>query len=201
MNMNFSLVMMGAHDGSKTSSFILECAARGNVLLVEPVPYLFERLSKRFAGTANITCLNEAISDVIGEVDFYMPAADSNAITSYGDQLGSLIAGHAESHDSRFAEKIRKIKCKSRTMYALLAEFDIREIDVLWTDMEGYDATCLMSFPFYLVKPRQIFIEAKHSDGMDRIGKKFATFLLFLEELKYRVKLHDAANCFAVYSP
>ena len=33
-------------------------------------------------------------------------------------------------------------------MYALLAEFDIREIDVLWTDMEGYDATCLMSFPF-----------------------------------------------------
>jgi len=199
--MNFSLVMIGAHDGSKTASFILERAALGSVLLVEPVPYLFERLSKRFSGTVNVTCLNEAISDVIGEVDFYMPDADSNSIASYGDQLGSLIAGHAESHDPRFAEKIQKIRCKSRTMYALLAEFDIREIDVLWTDMEGYDATCLMSFPFYLVKPRKIFFEAKHADGKDCVGRKFATLLLMLEELKYRVKLHDKANCFALYTP
>jgi FkbM family methyltransferase len=199
--MNYSLVMIGAHDGSKTSSFIQECAALGNVLLVEPVPYLYEKLAQRFAGTANIACLNEAISGVDGEVDFYMPAADANEIAPYGDQLGSLIADHAEAHDSRFREKVRKIRCKSRTMYSLLAEFDIRAIDVLWTDMEGYDATCLLSFPFGLVKPRKILFEAKHADGMHRIGRKFATLLLLLEELQYRVKMHDNANCFAIYSP
>ena len=197
--MNYSLVMIGAHDGSRTTSFINECAGLGKVLLVEPVPYLFESLAQRFAGNDNITCLNEAISDVTGEVDFYMPTADANEISPYGDQLGSLIADHAELHDPRFTKTIRKIKCKSRTMYSLLADFDIREIDVLWTDMEGYDTSCLMSFPFYLVKPRKIFFEAKHSDGVARIGTKFATLLLMFEALKYRVKMHDAANCLAIF--
>ena len=130
-----------------------------------------------------------------------MPLADANDVTPYGDQLGSLIADHAEMHDARFKQKIQKIRCKSRAMYSLLAAFDIRAIDVLWTDMEGYDAVCLMSFPFYLVKPRKIFFEAKHADGMNRIGRKFATLLLYLEELQYRVKMHDKANCFAIYSP
>ena len=197
--MNYSLVMIGAHDGSKTSAFINERATLGKVLLIEPVPYLFERLSNRFAGNENITCLNEAISDVNGEVDFYMPAADSNEITSYGDQLGSLVPDHAESHDPKFREKIRKIKCKSRTMYALLADFDIRAIDVLWTDMEGYDTACLLSFPFQLVKPAKIFFEARHSDGTMRIGTRFATLLLLFGELKYRVKMHDSANCLAMF--
>ena len=114
--MNFSLIMIGAHDGSKTESCIRERAALGNVLLVEPVPFLFERLSQRFAGMANVTCLNEAVSNVNGEVDFYTPSPDVNDVASYGDQLGSLIAGHAESHDAAFGEKIRKVKCKSRTL-------------------------------------------------------------------------------------
>ena len=200
--MNFSLIMLGAHDGSKTDSFIRERAALGSVLLVEPVPFLFARLSQRFAGVANITCLNEAVSNVNGEVDFYMPAPDVNDVASYGDQLGSLIAGHAESHDAAFGEKIRKVKCKSRTMYSLLADFDVRAIDVLWTDMEGYDAACLMSFPFYHAEADQdIFRGGAYEDGMQRIGRKFATLLLLLEELQYRVKIHDSANCLAIYSP
>ena len=86
-------------------------------------------------------------------------------------------------------------------MYSLLADFDIRQIDVLWTDMEGYDATCLIGFPFHLVKPGQILFEARHADGMMRIGRKFATLLLLLGELNYRVKMHDAANCFAILDP
>ena len=199
--MNFSLVMVGAHDGSKTSSFIHECAAQGKVLLLEPVPYLFERLAQRFAGAENVICLNEAISDVIGSVDFYMPSPDANEIASYGDQIGSLHADHAVLHNPGFKEKIRKVKVKSRTMYSLMADYDIRRIDVLWTDMEGYDATCLLGFPFFLVKPGQILFEAKHADGMMRIGKKFATLLLLLEELNYRVKIHDKENCLATLAP
>jgi FkbM family methyltransferase len=193
--------MVGAHDGSRTSSFIDQCAARGKVLLVEPVPYLFERLKNRFSGTANITCLNEVISEVDGYVDFYMPLADSNEITTYGDQIGSLNANHAELHDPKFKDKIVKVKSKSRTLCSLLADFDIQRIDVLWTDMEGHDATCLISFPFHLVKPGQIFFEAKHSDGVMRIGRNFATLLLLLDELKYAVTIHDKENCLATYSP
>src|SRR4051812_48054732 len=103
--MNYSLLMIGAHDGSMTQTFINERAALGQVLLIEPVPYLFEKLSQRFADNANIVCLNEVISEVDGGVDFYMLAADSNDITPYGNQLGSLIADHAEKHDPRFKGK------------------------------------------------------------------------------------------------
>ena len=65
--MNFSLVMIGAHDGSKTTSVVHECALLGQVLLIEPMTYLFEKLARQFAGNANITCLNEVISGVDGE--------------------------------------------------------------------------------------------------------------------------------------
>ena len=64
----------------------------------------------------------------------------------------------------------------------------MRAINVLWTDMEGYDAACLMSFPVYLLKPTKIFFEAAHTDGMQRIGRKFATLLLLLEELSIASK-------------
>ncbi len=199
--MNLSLVLIGAHDGSKISNLIVESARHGNVLLVEPVPYLFKRLTDRFSAIANIKCLNEVISDVNGEVDFYMPTPDANEITFFGDQLGSLNPEHAVLHHQMFKQKIQKIRSNSRTMISLIETFEIRHIDVLWTDMEGYDATFLLGFPFHLIKPKRILFEAKHSDGVMKIGKKFAALLLLLDELKYSVRIQDEENCLATLVP
>ena len=111
--MNFSLIMIGAHDGSKTESFIRERAALGSVLLVEPVPFLFEK----------------AVAALCRRCQHHLPQRGSLERQRRGRllhagagcerrrvvlaTLGSLIAGHAESHDAAFGKKIRKVKCKS----------------------------------------------------------------------------------------
>ena len=56
--MHYSLILIGAHDGSKTLPLIRESSAKGKVLLVEPVPFLFHRLAQTVSGIPNVTLAN-----------------------------------------------------------------------------------------------------------------------------------------------
>jgi FkbM family methyltransferase len=196
--MHFSLVIIGAHDGSKTRNIIDQAANFGLVLLVEPVPHLFERLKVNYAGRDNILLLNVAISDRDSEsTPFYAPTIDSNHIAEFGDQLGSLNSLHAISHHTAFANTIRKILVKTLSFGTLIEQFRMSSIDTLYTDTEGFDAAILLKFPFFLLRPRQILFEYKHSDGVFQIGRNLGILLILLDSLSYKTKVLDIENCLA----
>ena len=45
-NHDYSLIMIGAHNGKKSTQLVIDALKFGKVCLVEPVPYLFDQLSR-----------------------------------------------------------------------------------------------------------------------------------------------------------
>ena len=198
--MHYNLVLIGAHDGSKTEGLVRQAAAQGPVLLVEPVPFLFARLRARYENVSNVMLRNIAVSRQNGEVDFTAPRETANSVVSYGDQLGSLIANHAVNHDAGMAAHVEMIRARSETFETLIDSSGISSINLLFTDTEGMDAELLPSFPFAKILPRQIVFEFKHADGTNRVGRKLAALLMLLDDLGYRVCVLDVENLIATHS-
>jgi FkbM family methyltransferase len=197
--MDFDLILVGAHDGSKMEPLIRQAEAVGNVLLIEPVPFLFEKLRSRYGGLAKIHLRNIAISKGDHEIEFVAPKQTANLIAHYGDQLGSLIADHAILHDKRMSEHVELIKVRSSSFETLVRTEPVFTINTLFTDLEGMDTELLPTFPFYAVIPKRIIFEFKHSDGVGRVGRKLANLLLLLEDRGYRVHVMDAENMVATH--
>ncbi len=199
--MDYSLVLIGAHNGSKQKTLIQSAALIGEVLLVEPVPELFDQLSNLYSKNPRIKFLQLAISEEdADQTSFYAQTNLANQIEGYGDQLGSLNSSHAEEHNRLLHSTTKEIKVSTITFKSLLKKYDITYIDTLVTDTEGYDARILSSFPFLIFRPRQILFEFKHSDGVFNIGKRFANLLIVLETFGYRIKVLDVENCLATRS-
>lgn len=196
--MRYVLVLVGAHNGVKSRSNVERAAALGQVLLVEPVPWLFEALSEMHGANPSVTLVQAAITETEqDEVSFYAPTREANRVTPYGDQLGSLDRGHATAHDPAFAEVVEEITARALTFRSLIAAYDIDYIDTLMTDAEGYDARILATFPFDRFRPRQILFEFKHSDGTYHMGRRLADLLVLLEAQGYRNRVMNNENCLA----
>jgi FkbM family methyltransferase len=196
---HYSLVLVGAHDGSKTQDLVQQACGLGKVLLIEPVPHLFACLKARYANTPNVVLRNIVISVVDGELDFNAPKPSANRVVDCGDQLGSLMEGHAVRHHPQMSEHIEIIKVLSSTFLRLIEEENIGSIDVLSTDTEGTDADILLTFPFSKLTPGRIIFEFKHADGTFRIGRKLAALLFLLDDLGYSVTVRDVENLVATH--
>ena len=197
--MKFSLIVIGAHSGDKLSKAIETYSKYGNVLLVEPVPWLFKKLQEKYGSAKSVHLLQAVISENdADEVSFFAPTESANEIATWGDQLGSLNPVHALGHNKEFSGKINEIKVLGISFGTLINKFEIEQIDVLHTDTEGYDARLLSVFPFDKIKPRELIFEYKHSDGVFTIGKNFAKLLLILDELSYKTQVIDTENCHSI---
>jgi FkbM family methyltransferase len=197
--MHFNLVVVGAHDGSGMESLVQDAEATGHVLLIEPVPFLFNRLKSRYANLTKVIARNVAISTKDGEVEFTAPKETANFISPYGDQLGSLAPDHAILHDERMSQHVEVIKVQASSFRTLLEAEQISSIDLLFTDTEGMDCELLPTFPFSVIIPKRIIFEFKHSDGTVRVGRKLANLLVFLDDRGYRVRVLDAENMLATH--
>lgn len=197
--MKFSLIVIGAHSGEKLSQAIELYSKRGDVLLVEPVPWLFKKLQEKYGSVKSVHLLQAVISENdVEEVSFFAPVESANEIATWGDQLGSLNPIHALGHNKEFSNKIEEIKVRGISFKELINKFEIDEIEVLHTDTEGYDARLLSEFPFDKIKPRELIFEYKHSDGVFTIGKNFANLLLILDGLSYKTQVIDVENCHSI---
>jgi FkbM family methyltransferase len=197
--MEFSLVIVGAHDGSKTEAFINKAARAGKVLLIEPVPFLFDRLAVRYGSNPNIVLRDFAISRNDGEIVFMAPKASANSLLHFGDQLGSLVPGHATAHHHNMAGHIEPIKVRACSFATLVETEEMDSIHTLFTDMEGMDAELLPTFPFSAVTPGRIIFEFKHADGFMRVGRKLAMLLGCLEDRGYRIHILSEENMLAIH--
>jgi FkbM family methyltransferase len=197
--LKFSLIVIGAHSGEKLRQAIELYSKRGDVLLVEPVPWLFKKLQEKYGSVKSVHLLQAVISENDAEeVSFFAPVESANEIATWGDQLGSLNPIHALGHNKEFSNKIEEIKVRGISFKELINKFEIDEIEVLHTDTEGYDARLLSEFPFDKIKPMELIFEYKHSDGVFTIGKNFAKLLLILDGLSYKTQVIDVENCHSI---
>lgn len=77
---NKTIIQIGSHVGNTCNDPIFNTINDNNtkLILVEPVPYLFEELKKnyreKYPNNKNIFFINKAISNFIGEIEMTIPS-------------------------------------------------------------------------------------------------------------------------------
>lgn len=163
-------IEIGANDGAQHDHlrpFILERGWSG--IMVEPVPYVFERLQRNYRGLDRVSLENSAIADRDGELPFYYlvePRPEElDRLPDWYDGIGSFSRDALLSHVDHIPDIEERILCKavsSLTFESLCRKHEVENVDLLAIDTEGYDHEILRSIDFSARKPELLVYEHFH---------------------------------------
>ncbi len=162
-------VKVGANDGiaGDPSGESLLKSKRWRGVLVEPVPYICDRLHSVFRNESRFVIENIAISSQEGEKVFYFLRPEVKDVFPdlpvWYDQIGSFDRNHILKHfEVNVANWIEEISVKTSTLTGLVDRHRLREVHFLHIDTEGHDDYVLESLDLMSVRPWIIYIEHKH---------------------------------------
>lgn len=162
-----SVIQIGSNDGI-TGDPIYKTALKRknwNVLLVEPIPYLFYRLKKNYPDELRFSFENVAINDGTLQ-DFYFInewALPDEINKVWYKQIGSFNKDHLKKHFKLDIEQyIEKMEISGLTLQQLFNRNNIDKLDFLHIDAEGYDWKILSQLDLDKYKPHLILFEHKH---------------------------------------
>jgi len=172
-----TFVQVGAHDGTQLDPLreaIL--GSRWTGVMVEPVPYVFERLALRYGDHPRLSLENVAIADVDGTKPFHLlrqAEHDDEAVWRWYDALGSfrreVVMSHAHLVPD-IAERIETIEVPCVTFDTLCGRNGLDHVDVVQIDTEGYDRQVLELIDLPRLRPCLVLYEHLHLDRTDRDG-------------------------------
>ena len=200
--LDFGLVVIGAHFGVWLENEIKKFKDH-NILLVEPVPYNFEILEKKYGKFDNIYICKNAIFSKKKISNFYY--VDGKSINKLGKHwasgIGSFNKNHILDHRSkRFKienEDIVEMKMEFITFQDMIEVFSIKSIDRLQIDVEGAEYEILKSIDFKNIIINSILFESKHFDGTFKEGDKLLEIKKKLSNEGYKLSKIDSENMLA----
>jgi FkbM family methyltransferase len=181
----FGLVVIGAHFGVWLNEELLKFN-KENILLVEPVPYNYNKLKERFINSNNIQiCTNAVFSEHKISKFYYV---NEKSILKLGKHWASGIGSFNKSHildhrTKRFKieeKDIDEIEIEFITFDDLIKKYFIKSINKLQIDVEGAEYEILNSIDYKKINISSIQFESKHFDGTFKEGIK-------LEEIKKKL--------------
>ncbi|MBY0360176.1 MAG: FkbM family methyltransferase [Candidatus Obscuribacterales bacterium] len=164
-------VQIGAADGiSNDPLFHLIKTKKWKGILVEPVPYLYDKLQHNYADCTDLIFENVAISNKEEIRDFWFPQ-NINGQPEWFYQLGSfsrdVILKHADAIPD-LDKMIDRVSLPCISLSSLLKRNKITKFDVLLIDTEGYDFEIIKQIDFSFCKPKIIIYEHKHLKTQDQ---------------------------------
>ncbi len=186
-------VEIGANDGVNSdhlTSFITASEWRG--VLVEPLPWVFERLRSNYEGFDGLAFENAAVGDTDGRVPFfYVPPDQGKEVLgdNWQDLIGSLSRFEVEQSVTRFHNgfnvaapdvEIQSTEVPSLTFESLCRKHGIEELDLLMIDAQGYDFKIVKGIDFERHRPRLLIFETILLNGDERREAK-----AYVERLGY----------------
>jgi FkbM family methyltransferase len=171
-----TFVEIGSNDGEQHDHlrpFIVSRPWRG--IMVEPVPYVFDRLRKNYETYGRIALENVAVGDSDGQMPFYHlvepPPDDLPSLPDWYDGVGSFsrdaVAGHV-THIPDVEERIVRRDVQVVTFDTLCRRSNISRVDLLLIDTEGHDWEILRSIDFERWRPRLVIYEHYHLSPDER---------------------------------
>lgn len=138
-------------------------------IMVEPVPYVFERLRENYGDISRISLENLAVADRNGSLPFFhlrqAEPEEQERLPGWYDGIGSFsretVLGHA-SFIPDIEERLVLADVPCLTFESLCRRHDVSEFDLLLVDTEGYDAEILELVDFAAHSPRLVVYEHYH---------------------------------------
>jgi FkbM family methyltransferase len=167
-------VQVGSNDG-KHNDPLMPFIARGRWrgILIEPVPYVFERLRRTYQHRDDLVLVNAAITNHDGTSDFFCLAESYDRLPEWYDQLGSFtlhrnLDSWVEQVVPDIRDRIISIKVPCATFETLCREYRVEKIDLVHIDAEGHDFEIIKGIDFDRHQPSIVLYEHKHLIRPDR---------------------------------
>jgi FkbM family methyltransferase len=174
------VVQIGSNDG-KTGDPIHGMLRRNTswrALFVEPVPFLYQRLRENYGNEARFCFENIAIgANHTLNPFYYLPASAREhfpELPVWFDQLGSFTRDHIahELGRSDIEPFIAVANIPTVPLPELLSRNDVRQIDLLHIDTEGYDWMILQQLDLTRFRPTLVLFEHKHLSPAAKAASK-----------------------------
>ena len=199
---DFGLVVVGAHFGVWLDDEIKKYI-NDNILLVEPVPYNYKKLSEKFKSFKNVfICTNAIFSENKKNKFYYVKEMSIPKLGKHwASGIGSFNKNHILEHKTkRFAvekEDIEEIEIEFITFNNLIKKFSIGSIDKLQIDVEGAEYEILNSIDYKKIDIKSLQFESKHFDGTFKEGEKLEYIKKKLINEGYNLSQIDNENILA----
>jgi FkbM family methyltransferase len=166
------IVQIGSNDGRTGDPIydLINHKQTWDALLVEPIPYLFDRLKANYGTSPRLKFANVAIKDTEDEreeIPFFFVDPRAKEIIpdlpAWYDQLGSFSREHAAYSPIGELIKpyIKETQVNCATLRELMNVHEIKRIDLLHIDAEGYDWKILSQLDLSEAPPKVILYEHK----------------------------------------
>ena len=188
---NIDYLQIGSHSGNTdTDKLFKQDLTNKNIILIEPVPSLFEELKTNYKtkDLNTVLFLNIAISNKNDTLELYIPSKNNCFSKSpyWVDQLTSVNKDHISRHNI-YNLNIDKISVPCITLNTLIDMVGIKTIDYLMIDTEGHDYEILMNFNLDIIKPNKICFENAHTDGTLTRGNNYIELINKLTKYGYKI--------------
>jgi FkbM family methyltransferase len=170
-------IQIGSNDGVQYDplrKLILEQSWRG--IMVEPVPYVYQRLKANYGHLAGrVTLENVAVAAADGSLPFYhlRPVKDPAAegLPGWYDGIGSFIRANVAKHVPYIPDieqRIVTLDVEAVSFDTLCSRNGVTGLELLHMDTEGYDFELLKHIDFTRYRPRLVIYEHYHLNAQDR---------------------------------
>jgi FkbM family methyltransferase len=163
-------VQIGSNDGEQLDPLRAQILERGwSGIMVEPVPFVFERLRANYGHLPNVTLVNVAIDAEDGTRElYYLPQSDDEGLPQWYDALGSFRREVVLKHEEfipDIASRVATIEVACLTFDSLCRRHGVRRVDVIQIDTEGYDFEIVRSIDLDRYRPAVLMYEHLHLDA------------------------------------
>jgi FkbM family methyltransferase len=161
-------VEIGSNDGQRDNHLrprILASRWRG--VMVEPVPYLFDRLRRNYADVERVALENAAVADRDGELPFFhlAEAAEGEPVPDWYSEIGSFSREFVLGHRHEIPDIDRRLVETSvpcLRFESLCRKHSVEQLDLVLIDAEGYDAEIVDGIDLVARHPRLLVFEHYH---------------------------------------
>jgi FkbM family methyltransferase len=165
-----SFVEIGANDGVQHDHLRPHVLANPwSGVMVEPVPYVFERLRRNYGELPGVSLENVAIADRDGRLPFFHLAevreGERRDLPAWYDAIGSFSLETVRRNASAIPggeSRIVRVEVPCLTFESLCRRHGLDRLDLVAIDAEGYDAEILRQIDFERRRPRLILYEHYH---------------------------------------
>jgi len=177
---NAVFVEIGANDGQQEDHLRqIIFSHRWKGVMVEPVPYVFERLRANYKGVPEVRLENSAVADRDGWLPFYHLAASPDyqreGLPQWYDGIGSFSRDFVLAHERLIpdiATRLIETRVPCLTFNSLCTKYELDHVDLLLLDTEGYDYELLRHIDLRLHSPALVVYEHYHLSRSDRVHSR-----------------------------
>jgi len=173
---NAFFIQIGSNDGDQLDP--LKEAIRDKNwkgIMVEPVPYVFEKLKLRHGNNPRLTLENIALSKQAGVMPFYhlrnAEEQDLEKPPRWYDALGSFSLEVVLKHEDLIPdlrERLMESNVNVTTFDALCSKNHVQQVDLIHIDTEGHDFEILKTIDLPRYRPKLVIYEHHHLNPVDR---------------------------------